>query len=281
MTLQEHMAPEEKLIELQNVLSRYERLAVAFSGGVDSTLLLEVAHQQLGSCVLALTAHIPMTSAEEFKAAEEFCEQRGIVMAISDPDVLSVPEVVSNDVDRCYYCKKTLFNSLLKAAHEHEFTIVADGTNCDDMSDYRPGLRALEELNVVSPLRDAGFTKDDVRQVSRLLGLSTWNKQSNACLATRFPYNTRLEESSLRFVDGMETLLIQQGFSPIRVRVHDSIVRLEMSPQQLSAFCSSPVCSDVIARVKEAGYSYVTLDLEGFRSGSMNVGALDKETLHE
>lgn len=271
---------EKKYALLRESLSHFNSLAIAFSGGVDSTLLLTVAHEVLGSHVVAISCLAPMVPAAEAKATQHFCAERGIKQLICYPDVLSVPEFRTNQTDRCYYCKKFLFNTMIQKAQEAGFPVIADGTNVDDTKDYRPGMKALHELNVVSPLLDAGFTKNDIRLLSRKLNLQTWNTQSNACLATRFPYNTELSVQDLSRVDEAEAFLHRMGFEKVRVRVYQAnnecFARIEIDPtildnaDQFVKLFGDGKRATIVHRLKALDFDQVTLDLQGFRSGSMN-----------
>ena len=267
----------EKELYLRSYLRKQNMLAIAFSGGVDSTLLLKLAAEELGDKVIAVSAKLPMTSADDFRLACDFCKELGIKQVVCQPDVLSIPEVSSNDPKRCYFCKKALFTAMKTQAEEQGFFVIADGTNTDDLGDYRPGLLALEELEVVSPFLEAGFSKEDIRVLSKQLGLSTWNKQSNACLATRVPYGSTLDVELLALIDRCEQKLHSCGFSQARLRVQDKLARIEVNPQDFELLISDDVRSDVVAFLKNQGFAYVTLDLEGFRSGSMNTALMGEK----
>lgn len=261
-----------KLSYLRLYLKHYDKLAIAFSGGVDSTLLLQVASQVLPGKVLALTAQVPMSPAADQARAQEFCQSLGVRQIMVTPDVMELPEVAHNAPERCYVCKKAIFTAMAKAAQAEGFSTLCDGTIVDDLADFRPGLKALVELKITSPLKDAGFTKKDIRAASRELDLPTWNAQSNACLATRFPYGTDLDADLMCSIDSLESDLRAKGFSPVRVRAHGNLARVEVPQAQLKKICSEKTSSFLVQECKKAGFAYVTLDLEGFRSGSMNEG---------
>lgn len=261
---------DEKYDSLQRILRSYGSVAVAFSGGVDSSLLSYVAHQVLGESALAVTARAAVVPARELSDAVSFCERYGIKHVLCDPNPFSEDEVRFNAANRCYVCKKVIFRALMEAAAQQGVTVIADGSNLDDLGDYRPGLQALEELEVKSPLREAGFTKADIRELSKELGLPTWNKQSNACLATRFPYGDELTVERLEQVDRAEQLLGALGFSQLRVRVHGDVARIEVSPSQIGKVLDESVRTEIVDKLKQVGFAYVTLDLSGYRTGSMN-----------
>ncbi len=261
---------EEKHRTLQGILRSYGKVGIAFSGGVDSSLLGFVAHGTLGEAAVAFTADAPMVPRSEFSDAQAFCRNHGIEQVICHPDPLEKEEVRFNAPDRCYICKKAIFGVLREAAAKCGISIIADGSNLDDLGDYRPGLRALEELQVKSPLREAGFTKADIRALSRQLGLATWNKRSNACLATRFPYGDELTVERLELVDRAEHELSFLGFSQLRVRVHGSIARVEVPARQIPQLLEEGTRTAIVRKLRRLGFTYVTLDLSGYRTGSMN-----------
>lgn len=261
---------QEKHQALQDILRSYGKIAIAFSGGVDSSLLSYVAHEALGENAVALTADAPVVPRSEFEAGKEFCQSYGIKQVICHPNPFEKEEVRFNAPNRCYVCKKVIFGSLFDAAHDLGIQIIADGSNLDDLGDYRPGLKALEELQVKSPLREAGFAKADIRALSRELGLPTWNKQSNACLATRFPYGTEVTVEKLALVDKAEEALSGMGFTQLRVRVHDDIARIEVPVPQMEVLLRDENRIAIVDALKELGFAYVTLDLAGYRTGSMN-----------
>jgi pyridinium-3,5-biscarboxylic acid mononucleotide sulfurtransferase len=245
-------------------------LAVAFSGGTDSTLLLRVAHDALGDGALAITAASETYPSAELAAAKELAAQIGATQLVMETSEIEIPGFKHNPPDRCYHCKHELFIKVRQLAAEHGVDNIADGSNADDTNDYRPGARASAELGVLAPLRDAGMTKADVRALSRELGLPTWNKPAYACLASRFPYGNEITAGKLTMVERAEAALHELGFEQCRVRHHDDVARIEVEPDQIGKLASPETAAIIVARVKEAGFQYVALDLEGYRMGSMN-----------
>lgn len=243
-------------------------VAVAFSGGVDSTFLLHEACKVLGEKAVAVTMKLNSVPAREIAEAKDFCTSRGIRQVIVERDQFAAPGFSDNPKDRCYWCKTYLFLSLGELAKEHRIAYIIDGTNFSDTKGYRPGLKALAELGVVSPLKEAELTKEEIRILSEKEGLPTWNKPSFACLATRFPYGTKITEEKLRAVEAAEQFLFDLGFPQFRVRCHGDIARIEVLPEQLAKLLENREA--VIARFHGLGFRYVTMDLEGFRSGSMD-----------
>lgn len=266
------MSPDlaRKYETLKSLIASYGRVAVAFSGGVDSSLLSAVAHDVLGADALAITAVAPLVPARELADAQSFCAARGIRHELIHPDPLAVEGVRTNAPDRCYVCKKAIFTQIFACAHEQGIDIVADGSNLDDLGDYRPGLAALEEMQVASPLREANMTKQDIRDLSQGLGLPTWSKQSSACLATRYPYGEELTEEKLARADAAEDVLLSRGFTQVRVRVHGDVARIELPPARFADLLEDQQRLDVTRALQALGFDYVTLDLLGYRTGSMN-----------
>ena len=260
---------QEKLQLLQEELRRLGSVVIAFSGGVDSTFLLQVAHLTLGEKALALTARSGVVPQRDLREAEAFCTKYGIRHLYFDFDELAVPGFAENPPDRCYICKKTLFSNFLRIAKEHG-AVLCEGSNMDDLGDYRPGLKALAELDVHSPLRVAQLSKAEIRLLSHELQLPTWDKPSFACLASRFVYGERITAEKLAAVDKAEQLLWELGFKQFRVRVHGNLARIEVLPDELQRALAEPVRSTLHNKLQEHGFDYVTLDLLGYRTGSMN-----------
>ena len=264
------MDPYLKLEKLKLYLKDLDSVVIAFSGGVDSTFLLKIAHDVLGPKVLAVTAVSELTPSWEVGEAKKFTQEIGVDHIIVNTDELSLEEFARGDKDRCYYCKKLRFSNLLDLAREKGYKYVLDGSNVDDTQDFRPGMRATQELRVVSPLKEVGMTKDDIRTLSRDMKLPTWNKPSFACLASRIPYGEAITRKKLRMVEQAEIYLANLGFSQYRVRHHGEIARIEIAPEERSKFFSEKIMDDVSKKFKELGFIHVALDLSGYRMGSMN-----------
>ncbi len=260
----------EKKARLENVIAGYGSVAVAFSAGVDSTFLLKTAHDVLGGRAAAVTAVTGSFPERELEEARAFCEAEGIRLLTVPIDVFTVEGFRTNPPDRCYHCKKAIFRTILSAAAEQGIGTVAEGSNLDDMGDYRPGMRAIEELGIRSPLRDAGLAKSDIRALSRELGLKTWDKPSFACLATRIAYNEEITPEKLGRIDRAEQLLSDLGFRQYRVRVSGDGARIELLPADLIRIVEPQNREAVTAAFHALGFRYVSLDLDGYRTGSMN-----------
>ena len=258
----------EKWNKLIAGLQELGRVAVAFSAGVDSTFLLKAAHEALGQDVIAITGRSVSFPEREDREAAAFCRALGVEQVIVEVDQMAIPGFRDNPPDRCYLCKKVLFSAFVAAAQERGFACVAEGSNADDVHDYRPGLRAIAELGIKSPLKDVGLTKQEIRGLSRELGLPTWDKPSMACLATRFPYGERITKEKLSAVDAAEQYLRGAGFRQVRVRVHGDIARIEIDRTQFAQLLEA--ADTIEAELHALGFLYVTLDLGGYRMGSMN-----------
>lgn len=243
-----------------------ERVAVAFSGGVDSSFLVKTAHDVLGENCIALTALSP--AFPEQAQAKAFCDRYGIRQVTFSAGVLTLDQFVNNPPDRCYHCKKFLFQQMKEIAAGVGFSVLVEGSNVDDLSDYRPGLQALTELGIQSPLREWGMTKEDIRTLSREMGLPTWNQPSAACLASRIPYGEQITGEKLERIAAGEGLLHRLELRRCRLRVHGGVARIEVEPKDFSILLSQR--ESLCKSLHQLGFAYVTLDLDGIRTGSMN-----------
>ncbi|MCQ2516466.1 MAG: ATP-dependent sacrificial sulfur transferase LarE [Saccharofermentans sp.] len=261
---------KEKLQALKDYLKELGSLAVGFSGGVDSTFLLKVAHDVLGEKAIAVTCSSNVFSTREKNEADEFCKKEGIKQIVCNVDALAIPGFEDNPKDRCYHCKKEIFTRIQEVARKNGIEYVAEGSNMDDLGDYRPGLKAVEELGVTSPLRTANLYKDEIRFLSRELNLPTWEKPSFACLASRFVYGEKITSSKLSMVEQAEEYLKAKGLLQFRVRIHGNMARIEVLPENIGLFLDETYRLDIHDKLKAIGFDYVTLDLKGYRTGSMN-----------
>ena len=257
----------ENLSKLKEVIKKYGKACVAYSGGVDSDLVLNVSKEVLGDNVIAIIGKGAMLAGKDFDDAIRLAKRAGVKYYIIEMDVFTVPEFVNNDRKRCYFCKKNVMGGIIEKAKELGFDYVFDGKNADDGKVYRPGGAAAEEMGIISPLYLANISKPEIRQIAKSMNLDTWDKASNSCLATRFPYDTKLTPDMFEKVEKAEKIIADLGIPSGRVRVHGDIARIEMPKNYMADFVSN---EEVIKKIKEIGFRYITLDLEGFRSGSMD-----------
>lgn len=264
---------EEQINKLENLKSYMRQLhsvAVAFSSGVDSTFLLKVAADTLGDRAIAVTAKSCSFPQREFEEAAAFCRVNGIKHFVSETRELDIEGFAQNPKNRCYLCKREIFRNMMKIADENKAEYMVEGSNIDDNSDYRPGLQAVAELGIKSPLCDCNMTKADIRALSKYLGLSTWEKPSSACLASRFVYGEMITEEKLSMVDKAEQLLLDMGFRQVRVRIHGRMARIEVEKGEFEKFMEENIRSEITDKFRTYGFTYVALDLLGYRTGSMN-----------
>ena len=266
--MKQSMDWEKKYSNLLNYLEKLEHVAIAFSGGVDSTFLVYAAREALGDGVIAFTVNSPYIPQWEVNEASEWISDIGVRHEIIN---VSIPENIKNNPsDRCYLCKKQIFSLLKKEMTKHHISHLLEGTNKDDEGDYRPGMKALEELEVLSPLRYVGFSKEEIREASRSMKLPTWNKPAYACLLTRIPYDTEITEEELERIEAGEKHLFALGFKGARLRSHARVARIELQQDHFEKIFVAETRNLIIEKLKSVGYQFVCLDLEGYRMGSYN-----------
>ena len=267
---------KEKKDNLLNILKKIPSLLVAFSGGADSSFLLAVAHEALKERVTAATADSITFPSREREEAIEFAVKLGVEHIIFKSDESAIPEFTANNADRCYFCKKALSSELIRIARERGIKNIAYAANIDDLGDYRPGIEAAKEMGIISPLIEAKLGKEEIRFLSREMGLSTWDKPAMACLASRIPYGTVITVDKLKAVEDAEDFLFKMDFKQLRVRHHGAVARIEVGETDYPRFFKEDVRKRVVDRFKELGFKHISLDLEGFVSGSMNRSLQDK-----
>jgi len=264
------MAIDEKHAQLEALFREMESVVVAYSGGGDSALVAKVARDVLGPRALAVSAVSPSYPAEELEGARRVAAEIGIAHELVESHELDNPSYATNPLNRCYFCKTELYDLLGPLARARGFRFVVDGTNCDDLQDWRPGLQAKQEHGVRSPLVEAGYRKADVRALAKAIGLSTWDKPAAACLSSRVPYGEAITPERLKRIDEAEALLHREGYRHVRVRDHGVLARIELPPEQLAAFIASDRRETIVEGLRKLGYAFVTVDLRGYRPGSFN-----------
>ncbi len=265
------MTIHKKFDTLKTLLKEMGRVVIAYSGGVDSAFLLKVATDTLGaSNIKAILAVSPTYPSREYDRALETAAAIGVQVEIIHTKEVDDPKFVNNPVNRCYFCKHELFTKIAEYIETGQYTNMIDGSNMDDLSDHRPGRKALQEKNVRSPLQEAGMTKDDIRQISKHLDLPTWNRDALACLSSRFPYGETIDLRKLQMVDSAENYLSDLGFRNIRARHEKNSIRIEVSPSQIKRIADDQLRMAIVQHLKSLGYKYISFDLEGYRQGSLN-----------
>ena len=264
------MNSEMKFEKLKALLKSYGSAAIAFSGGVDSTFLLHTAREVLKEQAVAVTVHMASFPKREMEEAAAFCQKENIRQIRFEINEMEIEGFCANPPDRCYHCKKEIFRNIREIARENKLQEVAEGSNMDDTGDYRPGMDAIAELGIRSPLKEAGFTKEEIRILSKKMGLPTWEKPSFACLASRIPYGDSITKEKLQRIEAAEDFLAEKGFRQLRVRVHGDLARIELLPEDISRMMEPDLRMETERCFRQLGFSYTTMDLKGYRTGSMN-----------
>jgi uncharacterized protein len=264
------MSLDKKRLSLESRIAKLGSALIAFSGGVDSTVVLAVAHKVLGNRVLAVTAESESVPARELEVAHQLTRVLGIQHLVIPTEETSLPEYLKNPENRCYYCKTELYNKLSQIAAEHNLAYVLNGINRDDLGDHRPGITAAREAGVLSPLSDTGLTKQDVRDLAREMNLPNWKKPALACLSSRVPYGQPITMEKLSMIERAENLLLDAGFQQVRVRHHGDTARIELPREDIPVLFRNGLAEKISHRLREIGFSYITVDIEGYRSGSLN-----------
>ncbi|HAK37729.1 MAG: ATP-dependent sacrificial sulfur transferase LarE [Nitrospinaceae bacterium] len=271
------MSLEQKRLGLESRIAESESALVAFSGGVDSTLVLAVAKNVLGDRVLAVTAESDSVPERELQTAQHLTKTLGVKHRIIRTEEMSSPDYLKNSANRCYYCKSELYAKLSKVAEEHKLSHILNGINLDDLGDHRPGITAAKEAGVISPLAELGFNKQDVRDLARQMDLPNWEKPALACLSSRIPYGQPVTPEKLSMIEQAEEVLLAEGFRQVRVRHHGDMARIELPREDIPSLLKNGLSKKINRRLRKIGFQYVTVDLEGYRSGSLNE-ALNMQT---